>query len=198
MRERSRSDTDRAMRAERVPARFLLHVEWPGGFRFAARLLIPAGLIFAASCDRGGEASAISVVQQLYADFACEAVVSEPVCGAQYDMVNQPRAVLARYFDDQLVQLWLADRECATRTREICNLDFAPIWDSQDPSGTSVRILATADSGVVDVEVYRHPTSEKTVLRYTLVQTRAGWRIHDIAHGDAWSLVALLSRTTAG
>jgi hypothetical protein len=108
--------------------------------------------------------------------------------------VDQPRPVLARYFDDRLVQLWLADRACAARTHEICNLDFMPMWASQDPAGTSVKILPTADSTRVDVELRSSSSQESRTLRYTLTRTPAGWRIHDIARGKEWSLVGLLSR----
>jgi hypothetical protein len=137
---------------------------------------------------------AVAVVRQLYADFACEAVIDEPGCDSRHELVDQPRAVLAKYFDDQLIRLWLADRLCAARTHEICNLDFSPIWNSQDPSGTFIRISPTSDSTKVDVEL-RHPFyKEPRLLHYTLVPTRAGWRIHDIASGKEWSLVTLLSK----
>lgn len=136
-----------------------------------------------------------TVVAALYADFACEAVLDEPLCDGRHQFVDQPKAVLAKYFDDQLVRLWLADRACAARTHQICNLDFSPIWDSQDPTGTVVRIVSAADSTHVDVELSRSSPASR-VLRYTLVNTQAGWRIHDISKGAEWSLVKLLSGKT--
>lgn len=146
------------------------------------------------SAQRSKPPAAVAVVRQLYADFACEAVVDEPGCDTQHEFVDQPHLVLAKYFDDRLTRLWLADRNCAARTHEVCRLDFSPIWDSQDPTGTYVRILATPDSAAVDVQVRHGPTSKKSILRYTLVKVPAGWRIHDIVRGKEWSLVALLSR----
>lgn len=136
----------------------------------------------------------VALVTRLYADFACAAVIDTPSCDSQHDLIDQPGTVLARYFDPPLVRLWVADRACVARTHEICNLDFRPIWASQDPVGTHVSITAGDDSSQVSVEV-RHPFyREPRTLQYTLVKTPAGWRIHDIALGSEWSLVALLSR----
>jgi hypothetical protein len=135
----------------------------------------------------------VEVVRQLYSEFACEAVVDAPGCDEQHELADQPRDVLGRYFDDRLTTLWLADRDCARRTRQICALDFSPIWDSQDPTGTYVRIVAAADSSHVDVAL-RGPASQGLrKLRYTLVQTASGWRIRDIDAPSKWSLVRLLS-----
>jgi hypothetical protein len=134
----------------------------------------------------------LDVVARLYRDFAWEAVVETPTWNG-HELLDQPRAVLARYFDDALVRLWLADRACASRTHEICKIDFMPIWDSQDPSGTFVNIAPTRDSTLVQVEL-RHPYyKEARALNYRLVKTAAGWRIHDIVRPGKWSLVSLLS-----
>ena len=139
--------------------------------------------------------AAVALVRQLYTDFACEAVVDEPECDPHHQFVDQPRAMLSKYFDDRLVQLWLADRQCAARSHEICKLDFSPIWNSQDPAGTTVRIRSTNNADVVNVEVYHGPSSAKAVLHYTLAKTPAGLRIRDISRGKEWSLVSLLSQT---
>ncbi|HXT16167.1 MAG TPA: hypothetical protein VN706_11095 [Gemmatimonadaceae bacterium] len=145
------------------------------------------------SAQQSKPSAQVAVVLRLYADYACEAVV-EPFCDAQHELVDQPRAVLARYFDDRLVRLWLTDRARAVRTREVGNLDFSPIWDSQDATGSVVRIVPTADPTIVDAKVYHGSMSQESDLRYTLIKTTAGWRIHDIARGTDWSLVALLSK----
>jgi hypothetical protein len=144
--------------------------------------------------QRSKIAPGLQVVRQLYADFACEAVIDEPGCDSRHELIDQPQAVLEQYVDAALTRLWLADRKCEARTHEICNVDFLPIWASQDPSGTFVRILPTSDSTRIDVEL-RHPYyTEPRVLQYTLVSTKTGWRIHDIARPGEWSLLALLSK----
>jgi hypothetical protein len=135
----------------------------------------------------------VALVARLYATFACEAVVDTPGCDSEHELVDQPKAVLAKYFDAQLVRLWLADRSCVAQSREICNLDFTPMWASQDPTGTTVRILPAADSTGVDVELRSGHSSTKRVLRYALAKTPQGWRIHNISLGKEWSLVTLLS-----
>lgn len=146
-----------------------------------------------ATAQRTRPSPGVTLVRQLYADFACEAVIDSG-CDSRHEFVDQPKSVLAKYFDDNLVKLWLADRRCAARTHEICNLDFSPIWDSQDPSGSFVNISQTPDSAVVQVEL-RHPYyKEARLLDYRLVKTAAGWRIHDISRRGEWSLVGLLSR----
>lgn len=40
--------------------------------------------------------SAVSTVRQLYADFACEAVIEEPGCDRRHELIDQPQAVLVR------------------------------------------------------------------------------------------------------
>lgn len=136
----------------------------------------------------------VRVVAQLYNDFACEAVLSEPRCDNQHALIDQPRASLTNYFDESLTRLWLADRACVERTREICRLDFSPIWNSQAPEGTFVRVLPGADAMHVNVELLDNRAPQKTrTLQYTLAKTPAGFRIHDINDGAVWSLQALLS-----
>jgi hypothetical protein len=136
--------------------------------------------------------SGLDVVARLYRDFAWEAVVETPNWQG-HELLDQPRVVLARYFDNELIRLWLADRACEARTHEICKIDFLPIWDSQDPSGSFVSIDSTADPTLVKVQL-RHPfKTEPRVLNYRLVKTPDGWRIHDIVRPGNWSLVGLLS-----
>lgn len=158
----------------------------------AFRISAIAVAFLAASVGAQKPNPALDVVAQLYRDFAWEAVVETPRWNG-HELLDQPRAVLARYFDDGLVRLWLADRACEARTHEICKIDFMPIWDSQDASGTFVNIASTDDPSVVRVEL-RHPFNEEPrVLNYRLVKTSAGWRIHDISKTGGWSLVKLLS-----
>ena len=102
--------------------------------------------------------------------------------------MEQPRAVLAQYFDDALVNLLLADRACATKSHEICKLDSDPIWASQDPEATELKISAGSDSGMVAVR-FRTPSSDGQVnLSYRMARTSRGWRIHDIVYDADHSL----------
>lgn len=124
----------------------------------------------------------VSVVRSLYEDFASEAVLDD--LETQRQLLDQPEAVLARYFTPELTSLIRHDRECAARTKEICRLDFMPIWASQDPSGATVRITDGATLGEVVAEV-RYPNGEKKKLIYQLKKkVQAGWMIADIFYAD--------------
>ena len=142
--------------------------------------------------QRARPSSAVLTVAQLYRDFAWEAVVEEPEWRG-HDLLDQPRTVLARYFDQQVVDLLLADQACESRTHQHCGLGTSPIWASQDPAATELKVLPTEDSSVVVVK-FRYPSNGESIeLRYQLLHTGTGWRIHDISQGSRWSLLALLS-----
>lgn len=157
---------------------------------FAVTLLVVAASTLTA--QRARRQSAVATVAQLYRDFAWEAVVEEPEWHG-HDLMEQPRAILLRYFDEHLTDLLLADRACASRTHGICRLDFSPIWASQDPGASELKVLPTQDSTLV-VVTFRYPSGGDSIeLRYQVLPTRRGWRIHNISQGSRWSLVALLS-----
>jgi hypothetical protein len=157
---------------------------------FAAILFLAQASSLAA--QRATSSSAAVTVVQLYRDFAWEAVVEEPEWPG-HALLDQPRAILLRYFDEQLTDLLLADRACENRTHGICRLDFLPIWASQDPAATELKVVPTQDSSVVVVK-FRYPSNGDSVeLRYQLLHTASGWRIHDISQGAHQSLLATLS-----
>jgi len=156
----------------------------------ALSLLVAAASSLAA--QRADSSSAVATVAQLYRDFAWEAVVEEPEWRG-HDLLDQPRAILLRYFDEHLTDLLLADRACEKRAHEHCGLGFLPIWASQDPAAAELKVLPTQDSSVV-VVTFRYPSNGDSVkLTYQLFHTRSGWRIHNISQGSRWSLLTLLS-----
>jgi len=136
--------------------------------------------------------AARAVVARLYQEFAAEAVIDTPELSIA-DLFGRPRAALARYLDEPLVALVMADRACSQRTQEVCNLDFAPIWDSQDPVGVTVTIDEPRDPARVPVELH-YPKEPARRLTYVMVKTPAGWRIHDIEYDSHESLVAMLRK----
>jgi hypothetical protein len=150
-----------------------------------ALLTISISSLSAAPPPTGADA----VVSQLYKDFGWEIALNHP---DKPGLIDQPRAVLRRYFDDSLTSLILADRACAERTHEICRLDFSPIWDSQDPAASGLKVSATSDPSVVKV-TFRYPGSNELMeLSYRMTKTKDGWRIHDIAYRSHASLQSLL------
>lgn len=151
-----------------------------------AGLLIPLLVVFtpvssprAADAGGGSDGDAVAVVARLYRDFAWEAVVIEPYAPG---VAQQPASVLQRYFDDGMVERFVADRECVRTSGGVCGLDHAPLWASQDPAAYDLRVKPAAETGVVDVE-YESPAPNAKApvrLRYELVRTARGWRIADI------------------
>jgi hypothetical protein len=134
------------------------------------------------------------VVRRLYREFAWEAVFSDPVVDHKWvGLLQQPPAVLERYFTPRLAHLLAKDADCARRSGEICRIDFLPIWASQDPGATDLMV-SPAIGGVVQVG-FKYPGNGKAVtLRYSLVRAVSGWRIADISSpSQGWSLLNLLS-----
>jgi len=135
----------------------------------------------------------VALVAKIYRDYAWEAVIDEPDFQDRR-LMQQPKEVLRRYFDDKLVQLILDDRRCAERTGEICNLDYEPVWASQDPGASELKVTAGTDPAVVDVS-FRYPsTQEEMHLRYRLSGTKRGWRVSDIEGPSGNSLLMDLGR----
>jgi len=128
------------------------------------------------------------IVLKVYKDFAWEAVMAGPYDG----LIQQPKNVLEQYFDEKLTTLILKDRACAER-KGMCNLDFDPIWDSQDPSAGDLTVEKTDNQNIISVK-FRYPSNDKKIeLKYRVTKTTKGWRISDIS-GKNWSLVSILSK----
>ena len=137
------------------------------------------------------QAGAVDTVARLYRDYAWEAVVEQPRWRG-HGLLDQPREVLVQYFDDALTDLILADRACASRTGAVCKLDFSPIWASQDPGASGLKVSPTTDPTVVAVE-FRYPSNAQLIeLSYQMIETRSGWRVRDIDYGGGRSLLAIL------
>lgn len=134
----------------------------------------------------------VEVVTKLYKDFAYEAVIEEPSNATGF--IDSPREVLLSYLMPGLADLILKDRKCAADTREICNLDFMPLWGSQDAAGVTVRISSTNANDKVKVQL-KYGVGSRMVT-YSLAITKQGWRIQDIGYekGRA-SLVQILTPT---
>ena len=156
------------------------------GMKVCLAVALALGAVSAIAAD-----SAISTVQKLYRDFSWETVIVEP---SSPGLIDQPRKVLRKYFDEKLTKLILDDRLCAKTTRKICRLDFMPLWDAQDVGATDLAIQPTANSALVEV-TFRSPgtSAQKKKLTYQLSLSAEGWRIGDIK-GQEWSLVSILER----
>ncbi len=144
----------------------------------------------AAAAQPASTANAVAAVAKVYQDFAAEAVIDSPELSTA-DLFSRSKAVMARYLDDGLITLVLADRACSARTGDVCRLDFAPIWDAQDMVGAIVKISETRDPARVQADV-SYPDKTVKKLTYVMTKTAAGWRVHDIEYDSHESLVKML------
>jgi hypothetical protein len=155
--------------------------------------------ITCASSAKATDADASAVVYQLYKDFGWSALFASEQEAARYlgrPIEGQSPSVLEKYFDAELTQLLLNEASCrAQRKGELCNLNFDPIFASQDPAATNLSIRAV-ERGTVVVRFTYPPSAETVQLKYKLKKHDVGWRVDDIIYltNDSVSLKAILSR----
>jgi hypothetical protein len=154
------------------------------------RLVIVPALLLAAASPAFATDSAVQTVARLYRDFAWEAVMAPPNARG---LAQQPRAVLRRYFTPKLASALAADAACAARRREICALDFAPLWASQDPAAQDLSVTGGAGPGQVRVTFTYGATGQSIRLNFQLAPTKAGWRVADITYPTGPSLAQQLA-----
>lgn len=145
--------------------------------RVRIALLIAALPLSAFASER--PAPQVAAVIKLYQAFAYEAVVDYPL---EPVFIDQPKEVLLRFVTPELYELLHRDRVCTMTRHEICCLDFGPLWGNQDPSGSTVNVEAGPRSNAVIAHL--RTGSQETRLTYSLVQTKAGWRIDNITYDD--------------
>jgi len=146
-----------------------------------ARHLLPVIVLIAGAGSAAAQTTPTEAVTRLYRDYAWEVVLADPPAGAA-GFAQSPRATLVKYVDTSLARLLVADQTCLARGEGICNLDFAPLWGSQDPTVTALSIAATSDPTIIRVR-YRIPGSEQEVtIDLQTVRTREGWRVKDIIY----------------
>ena len=119
---------------------------------------------------------------------AATAAGPEAVIRALYADLNVDK--LSHYADASLAELLRKDGECSKRTGQIANLDADPILDAQDydeKNGVAnLKITRfSADKYDVTFLLFADEPHSGRHLRYTVVQTKAGWRIHDIEYVDS-------------
>lgn len=155
-------------------------------------LLVAAWMLGGLTAAAHGVSPATAVVERLYRSFAWEAVLEGQ--GHAQAFIDQPRAVLRRYLSQGLTEALLRERQCAQRRREICALDFAPLWDSQDPRASDLRVSFGFSTAQVLVSFRAGPSQDRRELRMTMVREASGWRIDDVRYPDGRRLRDLLER----
>lgn len=147
--------------------------------------------LLAASTPRAAPVEApVDTVRVLYHDFAWEASATAPAGAVA--LSAQPRRALVRYFTPRLAGALAGDAACTGQTHGICRLDFAPLWDSQDPQPGTIGIESGPGEDRVTVRIHQPALRDPLRMQYRLVHLAAGWRIADILYADGRSLRALL------
>ena len=139
---------------------------------------------------KGADTTAAAVIERLYQNDSWETGDSIPV--DRRPLFAAPAETLRRYLDSAFVRAVLADRACQVRTQDVCNLDFDPVWDSQDPTGATVHVVPTPDSSIVQARIGYPGANETRVVTYRMRRVGKGWRIADMGGGDWPSLLEML------
>jgi hypothetical protein len=134
------------------------------------------------------------VVAKLYRDYAWQAIATQPDLFGE-GLAGESRTRLENYFAPELAHLLVEDSACQLRTREMCNLDFDLLFDSQDPRVADLSV-ETIERGKVRVQFNDPVTDKKTRIEFKLAMVSGEWRIADIIYIEhpQQSLKAVLSR----
>lgn len=151
-----------------------------------------AALLILAGTAAAAQSTPTEAVTRLYRDYAWEVVFASPPAGVT-GFAQSPRATLIKYVDTSLARLLVADQTCLARGQGICNLDFAPLWGSQDPAVSEFEIGATGDPTIVRVKYTIPGGDQEVTIDLQLARTPAGWRVRDIFYEGGNSLRELLS-----
>lgn len=162
--------------------------------------MVPAALIFIApaAAAPGVPDDQVAIVASLYKSFAWQ-VLSSSIGVFGKPLTQQKSSVLRHYFDQDLASLLVKDGHCAAKTGEPCNLDFDPIFASQDPAAIDLTIHFMPKD-IVAVEFTYPASGENVRLEYRMIRKENGWRIDDIRYpgmSDA-SLKQVLARKLPG
>ena len=103
------------------------------------------------------------------------------------------RKSLAKYFDNNLVNLFIRDDKYKIKTKEIGCLDFDPIYDAQDGDPVTKDLKISKVVGKVNVFSVTFANLGTRTLIYKLTYTADGWRIKDIEYSKNKTLTEILS-----
>lgn len=124
----------------------------------------------------------MALIVKLYKDFAWQALgTTQDVFGKSLQL--QDNVVLRQYFDPGLAALIVQDRECVSRRAEVCNMDFDPLFGSQDATVSDFTIQRES-AGRIAVAFTSPSSGEKAKLLFHMKQSGAAWRINDVVYQD--------------
>ena len=133
----------------------------------------------AAATSIAGDLSPKDLVAQLYQAHR-----------SKHDPLDET-ALLGRYFDPALLQLYLKDKHEAKG--EVGRLDGDPLYNAQDMEIKDFSVSAPEMAGgEARVTVNFKNLDKPTRLVYMLSRTANGWKISDIRYDDGSSLKKIL------
>jgi hypothetical protein len=136
-------------------------------------------LTLTAATTFAGELSPKDVVAHLYKEY-----------GTEQSAAGETR-VFTKYFDDELLKLYLKDKREAKG--EVGRLDGDPLYNAQELQITDFSISAPKISGTEAVVTVRFKNIGKPKrFECVLHQTAKGWRISDMRYDDGYSLKKIL------
>src|SRR5512133_3904415 len=92
---------------------------------------------------------------------------------------NEPREVLARYFDEKLTALFIKEQECTKRYQgDLCNITADVLYQAQDAEVADFGVCAS-ERGAEWTDVRFRNFGKARVVTYRTTRTPAGWRIAD-------------------
>ena len=141
-------------------------------------LVLLVGLL-TATISSAGDLSPKDLVAQLYQAHR-----------SKHDPLDET-ALLGRYFDPALLQLYLKDKREAKG--EVGRLDGDPLYNAQDMEIKDFSVSAPEMAGgEARVTVNFKNLDKPTRLVYMLSRTANGWKISDIRYDDGSSLKKIL------
>lgn len=165
-----------------------------------AKRLVVAGFVglahlcanFAVAAQAEPEAK---VVARLYKDYAWQAFANQPDLFGE-GLTGASRTRLEEYFAPTLAHLLADDAACQIRTKELCSLDFDPLFNSQDPRVTDLNVEALS-LGKVRVQFKDPVTDASTRIDFLLEKVKGKWRIYNVIYiaPEQLSLKDALSRS---
>jgi hypothetical protein len=125
----------------------------------------------------------VDVVRSLWADYP----FNDPRPNRR-PFWNESREVLARYFDSNAIEWFLAEQACQERWQGLCTITVDLLCACQDGDPHDHR-FCRSDRGPNWVSVRFMNLGKETVTEVLTTKTSAGWRISDFAFSEGGSLV---------
>jgi hypothetical protein len=108
-------------------------------------------------------------------------------------IIDQKKAVIGKYFDQKLSMLIMREGQCR-ESGEICNLDFDPIYNSQDPVDYTASYFCDKNNINVLINHSKKVSKANKSIKvvFTFKNVNNTWKIDDLLYSDGSSLQKIL------